>query len=203
MLELVTNIDCYLWELRKISIPPRWPTPYPSQSPLSQEAEWVLCRTELMYEISTYGILDGKFTLTPLQSDHPCYRETCFECHCLGHLQATCPYYEYPHCLCFSPGHFQHHCPHCPTSPPSSSLSFSGNSPIIHCSTLHCFNRMILINTSAPSDNWHTQVQDSCSCSPNRYSTVDFDYDNSSWDMDGDTNIRFLASSFSRVSGIT
>ena len=132
-----------------------------------------------MYEISTQGILDGKFTLAPLQSDHPCYRKICFKYHCLGHLQANCPYYECPYCLNFSPGHSQHHCPHYPILPPSSSSSsfFSGNSPIIHCSTLHCSNRMIPANASISQGSWCTQVQDCCSCSPNRYTTVDSDYD--------------------------
>ena len=144
-----------------------------------------------MYKISTQGTLDDEFTLAPLQSDHPHYRETCFECHCLGHLRANCPYYECSHCLNFSPGHSQHHFPCHPTPPPfsSSSSSSSGNSPIIHCSTLCHSNRMIPANTSAPQSNWHTQVWNSCSHSPNRNTMVNADYDDSPWDTDGDTNI--------------
>ena len=159
MPELVTNIDWYLRELREIPIPPRQPTSYPSPSPLSLEAEWALHRIELIYEISTQGTLDGKFTLTPLQSDHPRYRETYFKYHCLGHLRANYSYYKCPHCLNFSPGHFQHHCSHHPTSPPSlfSSLSSLENPPIIHCSTLCHSYRMIPANTSIPQGNWHTQ----------------------------------------------
>ena len=133
--------------------------------------------------------LDGKFTLTPLQSDHPHYKETYFKCHCLGHFQANCPYYKCPYCLNFSPGYSQHHCPCHPTSPPSTSTSSSGNSPIICHSMLHCSNRMISANASAPQGNWYTWIWDSCSHSPNRYHTVDFDYNNSLWSTDEDTNI--------------
>ena len=189
MPELVTDIDYYLRELGEIPVPPRWPTPYPSPPLLSQEAEWILRRTKLMYEISTQETLDGEFTLTSLQSDHPHYRETCFECHCLGHLWANCPYYKCPHYLNFSPDHSQCHFPCHLTSPPSLSSSSLGNSPIICCSTLCYSNRMISTNTSASWGNWHTWVWDSCSCSSNQYSTVDFDYNDSSWSTDGDTNI--------------
>ena len=129
MLEFITYVDQYLCKLGEIFIPPRWPTLYPSPSPLSKEAEKALHRTELMYEISTCGTLDGEFTLAPLYSDHPHYRETCFKCHCHGHLQANCSYYEYSHYLCFNPGHSQHHCPHCPVSPPSLSSSSAGIPP--------------------------------------------------------------------------
>ena len=144
-----------------------------------------------MYEISTQGTLDNEFTLAPLQSDYPHYRETCFRCHCLGHLQANCPYYKCPHCINFSPGHSQHHCPHCPASPLSLSLSSSslGNSPIICHSTLYCSNRITPANASAPQGNWCTQVWDSCSCSSNRYTMVDSDSDDSPQGTDGDTNI--------------
>ena len=142
-----------------------------------------------MYEINIQGTLDGEFTLALLQYDHPCYRETCFKCHCLGYCQATCLYYEYSHCLCFSPGHSQCCCPHHPASPLSLSSSSLGNSPIIYCSILYYFNRMISANTSAPQGNWYTQVQNSYSHSPNRYSTIDSNYNNSPWGVDGDTNI--------------
>ena len=189
MPELVTDIDCYLRELGEIPIPPRQPTSYPSPFPLSQDTEQALRRIKLMYEISTQGTLDSEFTFIPLQSNHPHYRKTCFKCHCLGYLWANCPYYECPHYLSFSPGYFQHHCPHHPTSPLSSFLSSLGNSPIIHHSTLHHSNRMISTNTSVPQGNWCTQVQDSHSHSPNRYSTVDSDYDDSPWGADRDTNI--------------
>ena len=103
MPEFLEDIDRYLRELQ--AIPTCTDMPYPSPSPLSPDAEQALHRMELIYEISTRGTLDGEFTYAPLCADHPRYRETCYQCHCLGHLWANCPYYECPHCLQFSPGH--------------------------------------------------------------------------------------------------
>ena len=71
MPELLEDIDRYLRELR--GTPIRNNTPSPSPSPLSSDVKHTLRRTELMYEISTRGILDGKFTDVPLCSDHPRY----------------------------------------------------------------------------------------------------------------------------------
>ena len=138
-----------------------------------------------MYEISTRGTLDSEFTNAPLHADHPRYWETCYQCHCLGHLQANCPYYECPHCLQFSPGHSQHSCHHHPPSPSSSTSSV--DSPVICRSA--CSQRMIPTNAHPPRGNWHTCVQNSRSSSPNQFTLVDSDYDNEAWGPDGNTNI--------------
>ena len=152
MPEFLEDIDRYLGELR--AIPTHTDTPYPSPSPLSPDAEQALHRTELMYEISTRGTLDGKFTNASLCADHPHYQETCYQCHYLGHLWANCPYYKCPHCLQFSPGHSQHSC-HC--RPPSSFSSTSSvNPPVIHHSA--CSQCMIPTNACPPRGNWHTRV---------------------------------------------
>ena len=183
MPEFLEDIDRYLRELQ--AIPIHTDTSYPPPSPLSPDAKRALCRTELMYEISTRGTLDGEFTNAPLRADHPHYRETCYQCHCLGHLRANCPYYKCPHYLQFSPGHSQRSCHHHPPSPSSSTSSV--NPPVI-CHSTH-FQHMIPTNAHPPRGNWHTCIQNSCSSSPNQFTLVDSDYDDKAWGPDGNTNI--------------
>ena len=152
MPEFLEDVDRYLRELQAIST--HMDTPYPSPSPLSPDAEQALHRTELMYEISTRGTLNSEFTDIPLHTDHPHYWETCYQCHCLGHLQANYPYYECPHYLQFSPGHSQHSCHHCPPFP--SSFTSSVN-PLIICCSAHS-QCIISTNAHPPRGNWHIHV---------------------------------------------
>ena len=184
MPELLEDIDRYLRELR--GTPICNDTPYSSPSPLSSATERTLRRTELMYEISTRGTLDGEFTNASLRSDHPHYQETCYQYHCLGHLRANCPYYECPHCLQFNPGHSQHHYYCHPPSPSSSSSSLNEPITVQHPTCSLC---MVPTNAHSPKGNWHTRTYNSRSCSPNRVSFNDSDSDNDVWGSDGHINI--------------
>ena len=71
-------------------------SPSASSSPLAAAIELAIQHAELGHEVQTTSTLHGIPINAPLPHIHPCYRETCFECHHLGHICTNCQWYVCP-----------------------------------------------------------------------------------------------------------
>src|SRR4029077_1770168 len=102
-------LERYVKELTTSTNPQ--PLPSASSSPISPEIELTLQRAELRHEVDTTGTIHGEPIDAPLSRNHPRYRESCFECHYLGHIRIHCRWYVCPICKVSRPGHPQRRCP--------------------------------------------------------------------------------------------
>ncbi|KIO08943.1 hypothetical protein M404DRAFT_22763 [Pisolithus tinctorius Marx 270] len=100
------------------------PHPYKSHDSLSEvnpETTFGISRAELNYTLNiveTLAQLPPTPVLNelaeadcPLTPSDPCYHQTCYVCHRLGHVHIDCGLYECPLCHTTRPRHTQAHCP--------------------------------------------------------------------------------------------
>ena len=128
MPEFADDLEQYVRELTTSANPQ--PLPSASSSLLSPKVELTLQRAELHHEVNTMGSIHGVPINAPLSRNHPCYHESCFECHHLGHIRIHCQWYICLICKVNHPNHPQWHCPlGRPCSHPSSSSSSSSSQP--------------------------------------------------------------------------
>ena len=118
MLEFLEDLDRYLAELHCSSTNS---SPSASSLPLNSHELTVM---EWIESHWTSG--DGT---VPLPSIHACYHKACYQCHCLGHTQVNCHFYQCPTCLRWAPGHLMAHCPLCCHSSLLSLSSSCSSSP--------------------------------------------------------------------------
>ena len=169
MPEFADDPERYTKELTASTNPQ--PLPSTSSSPIPPEIELTLQRAELRHEVDTTGTIHGIPVDAPLSRNHPCYHETCFECHHLGHIRIHCRWYVCPICKTNRPGHPQRRCPlNHPCSRPSSSSSSSSSQPR-PVSPPH-FHRMVPENSRVRRRNPRSRSP------PRSHSPLeDFDYD--------------------------